>query len=292
VNDVTAASDEPDLAGQRILVTGASRGIGLAIAHRCATAGAHVVLVARDRAALRVAEESLAGGPHDAIALDVADATSWAEAAPEHGLDTDLDGLVTAAGVLGPIGRVGTWNVLEFERTLAINVTGTLLAITTCLPALERSSGGIVTLSGGGATSPLPRFDAYAASKAAVVRLTENIAVGIAESGVRVNSIAPGFIVTDMHNATIAAGPEAVGQEYFDRTVRAVESGGGDSPQFAADLAAFLLSDRSSGITGRLLSARWDPWRDEAFLERLRTDSDFCTLRRIDAQFFDRAAHS
>jgi NAD(P)-dependent dehydrogenase (short-subunit alcohol dehydrogenase family) len=278
--------EEKGLLGKRIVVTGASRGIGRAIAQHLAALGASLVIIARDRDALNAGRETLPGGPHDVAAFDVSDADAWQRVAKELDLANTVHGLVTAAGVIGPIGPVGTWNVAEFQKTIDINVTGTLLAILTCLPALEQTEGSIVTLSGGGATAPLPRFDAYATSKAAVVRMTENLARDLPPQ-VRLNSIAPGFVVTEMHRSTISAGPEMVGREYFDRTLRAIEEGTGDSPRLAAELCAFLLSNPARGITGRLLSARWDPWREDTFLHRLMADPDFCTLRRVDGQFFD-----
>ena len=274
-------------ADRRIVVTGASRGIGRVIAERLATLGATLVLVARDRSALEAVAASLPG-THDVVALDVGDEGAWQTWASSVERQ-QIDGLITAAGVIGPIGPAGTWPVAEFAATLTTNVTGTLIPILSCLPSLTASHGSIVTLSGGGATSPLPRFDAYATSKAAVSRLTENLARDLGPSGVRVNAIAPGFIVTEMHNATLAAGPELVGQAYFDRTKRAIDEGGGDSPELAAELAEFLLSADAAGITGKLISARWDRWHEEPFQRRLREDADFCTVRRIDAQFFDRS---
>jgi 3-oxoacyl-[acyl-carrier protein] reductase len=273
--------------GKRIVVTGASRGIGFVIAHHLAALNARVVLVARDRDGLDRAAKRLPGGSHEVVAIDVSNEQSWSAAA-ESLVGGGVDGLVTAAGVIGPIGPLGTWDVTDFRATLDVNVTGTLLAIATCLPALAGSAGSVVTLSGGGATAPLPRFDAYAASKAAVSRLTENLGRDLEPDGIRVNAVAPGFIVTEMHDSTIAAGPELVGQAYFDRTRQAIDDGKGDPPELAAELTAFLLSDSSRGISGKLISARWDPWREEPFQRRLREDVDFCTVRRIDAQFFDR----
>jgi hypothetical protein len=92
--------------------------------------------------------------------------------------------------------------------------------------------------------------------------------------------------VTGMQDDVLAAGPERVGQAYYDKVKQAVESGGGEDPQLAADLVAWLLSDDSRGIAGKLLAAKWDPWRDPAFQERLRNEPDLATLRRIDDQFF------
>jgi NAD(P)-dependent dehydrogenase (short-subunit alcohol dehydrogenase family) len=135
-------------------------------------------------------------------------------------------------------------------------------------------------LSGGGATTPLPRITAYAAAKAAIVRLAESVALDVKEAGIDVNSIAPGALNTRMMNELIAAGPAAVGQAFFDR-MRKVAEEGGTPLERGASLAVFLASAESDGITGRLLSAPWDPW--EA-LQQHRGDldaSDIYTLRRI-----------
>lgn len=274
------------LTGQRVLVTGASRGIGLAVASRLARDGAEVVLVARDADRLQQAMEQLAPGSHAAIAFDVTDRSAWRASLGTIAPAGFLSGVVTAAGVLTPIGPIGSWDVEEFRRTLDVNVIGTLLAIESAIPYLKTSHGSVVAFSGGGATGAFPRYDAYAASKAAVVRLVENLAVELQSDRVRVNCVAPGFVLTGMHDDTLAAGADRVGRQYFDRTRGALEKGEGDSPDLAANLVSFLLSSASEPITGKLISARWDPWRDEEFRRRLVEDADFATLRRIDGQFF------
>lgn len=235
---------------------------------------------------LAAVRDSLAGQGHDAIALDVTDEAAWDEARGRIAPDGVLHGVVTAAAVLGPIGPVGSFEPAAFAATLKVNVLGTLLPVASLLQPLAAAKGAVVTFSGGGATGPFPRYDAYAASKAAVVRLSENLAAELAPSGVRVNSVAPGFVVTEMHEETIAAGPKLAGDEYHERTRQAVELGAGDPPELAASLVGFLLSEEAAGITGKLVSARWDPWQDEAFRRRLRSEKDFATLRRIDGQLF------
>jgi 3-oxoacyl-[acyl-carrier protein] reductase len=269
-----------------VVVTGASRGIGAVVARRLAELGARLALVGRDRRALDDLALSLAGDAHDQVVLDVADESGWTSAAERLAPDGVVHGIVTAAGELGPIGPIGSWSVADFRRTLDVNLVGTLLPIVTLLEPLGAGGGSVVTFSGGGATGAFPRFDAYATSKVAVARLTENLAAELGPRGIRLNCVAPGFILTNMHNATLAAGPELVGADYYQRTRSAMESGGGDPAHLAADLAAFLLSDDSRTITGRLISARWDPWRDEAFRDRLGREPDLATLRRIDDQFF------
>jgi 3-oxoacyl-[acyl-carrier protein] reductase len=275
------------LHGRRIVLTGASRGIGAVVASVLADEGASLALVARDHGALEDLRAGLPGGPHHSVAFDVADEEAWSRAAQLCAPQGVVHGVVTAAALLPPIGPVGGWSVADFRRTLDVNVVGTLLAVTTLLGELEEARGAsVVTFSGGGGTAPFENFAAYATSKAAVVRMTENLSVELAGRGVRLNSVAPGFIVSPMHDATIAAGPAKVGQEYYERTKRAIEGGDGDPPELAAALVAFLLSSASAGITGKLLSARWDPWAEGDFQARLRAEKDLATLRRIDDQFF------
>jgi 3-oxoacyl-[acyl-carrier protein] reductase len=264
-------------------VTGASRGIGRAVAGALADRGWRVALIARDAEALEQARAELAGEGHEAFALDVADERAWERLADA--LER-VDGLVCAAALLAPVGPLGSYRVADFRRTLDVNVTGTLLAIESCAAALRASGGAVVTFGGGGATAPLPRFDAYAASKAAVVRLTENLAVELAEAGVRVNCIAPGFVATDIHRATLEAGPGLAGEAYFERT-RADLAKGGVPAQEAAELACLLLEGGAeTAFTGRLISAQWDPWRDPVFRRRLAAEPDLATLRRVDDVFF------
>ena len=201
--------------------------------------------------------------------MDVADEDAWERLAPHLG---DVHGLVCAAAVLDPVGPIGSYAVADFRRTLNINVVGTLLAIGTCLPALRASRGAVVTFGGGGATSPLPRFDAYAASKAAVVRLTENLALELAGEGVRVNCVSPGFVATSIHRSTLAAGPELAGADYFERTRAELERGGVPAREAAELICLLLEGDPDAPFTGKLISAQWDGWREAGFRRRLASE--------------------
>ncbi len=272
------------LGGRRVLVTGASRGIGGETARLLAELGATVVAAARSRADVEASVAQLPGEGHRALALDVAEEEGWRAAADSGALE-GIDGLVTAAAVLAPVGPVGSYAPAEFWATMRVNVLGTLLAVHHCLGSLEAARGAVVTFAGGGATSPQPRYDAYATSKAAVVRLTENLALELAERGVRVNAVAPGFVATEIHAATLHAGPGMAGAGYFASTERQLDAGGVPARR-AAELTAFLLGEEARGITGRLISAPWDPWEEPAFRQRLREEPDLATVRRIDDQFF------
>jgi NAD(P)-dependent dehydrogenase (short-subunit alcohol dehydrogenase family) len=265
----------------RVLVTGGSMGIGAACARRLASDGWSVVVAARGREAIEATVASLDGEGHEGLVLDVGDPAGWALARSSV---ARLDALVHAAAIIGPIGPAEEIDPTAFLDVLRVNVLGTLLAVRACLPALREVGGPIVAFSGGGATGPLPRYDAYAASKAATARLVENLAA----DGVRINAIAPGFVATRLHEATRAAGSDAAGGDYFARTMRDLDAGG-TPPEVAAELVAFLLSEAAQGIAGRLISAPWDPWREPEFQERLRDERDLATLRRIDDQFFTTA---
>jgi len=144
----------------------------------------------------------------------------------------------------------------------------------------RRGYGKIIQLSGGGATAPMPRVSAYAASKAAVVRFAETLALELAAHKIDVNCVAPGALNTKMLDEILAAGPQTVGDDLYKRLVKQKESGGA-SLENAAALAVFLAAHDSDGITGRLISAVWDPWRDLPSHRDELVGSDIYTLRRI-----------
>lgn len=146
---------------------------------------------------------------------------------------------------------------------------------------MKRKGGGkIVNLSGGGATNPLPRLSAYAASKAAVVRLTETLAEELREFSIMVNAIAPGALNTRFLDEVLQAGPELVGSTFYEKALKQRNTGGAPIEKGVA-LCVYLASSASDGITGKLISALWDPWERLADLQTELRSSDIYTLRRI-----------
>lgn len=275
------------LQGRSAIVTGASQGLGLAIARAFAKAGANLIICARDQQAIDAAGDDIAGvvaagarvvATRADVSQEVDVRRLAAEAFASFGR---IHILVNNAGVYGPMGSIDQVDWTEWVRAIEINIYGSVLPIRAMLPHFrEHRYGKVIQLSGGGATTPLPRITAYAAAKAAIVRLAESVALDVKEEGIDVNSIAPGALNTRMMNELIAAGPEAVGQAFFDR-MRKVAEEGGTPLERGAELAVFLASAESDGITGRLLSAPWDPWET---LPQHRDDldsSDIYTLRRI-----------
>lgn len=269
------------LGGRRILLTGAGGAIGRAVAVELARQGADVVLVGRTQHTLDETLAALPAGDHATLPLDVGSGDDWTAAAASL---TGITDVVAAAAVLNPVGPIGTYDPAEFWSTMQINVLGTLLAIHHTLASVRAARGSIVVFSGGGATKPLPRYDAYATSKAATVRLAENLAVELEADGVRVNAIAPGFVASAMHEVTLSAGAEAAGDDYFASTQANLDRGG-VPPERSAALVAKLLVPGGPAITGRLLSAEWDPWEDDAFLTEMAASADLGRLRRVDDVF-------
>ena len=192
-----------------------------------------------------------------------------------------IDILVNNAGVQPPIGPLVDNDPQEWEQAIAVNLLGPFHCLQAVLPGMiERGQGKIINLSGGGATAPRPNFSAYAASKAAVVRLTETLAEELRPHNIQVNAIAPGAINTRMLDEVLEAGA-AAGDELAAARERSQQ--GGTPVELAADLVVFLASERSGQLTGKLISAPHDDWRtwDDGRIEEL-VGSSWYTLRRLD----------
>jgi len=267
-----------------VVVTGGGMGIGKEIARAFARAGDRLVLCGRTRELLQqaAAEVSTFEGQVTTAQCDVSRNDSVTrfvgETVRAHGR---IDVLVNNAGVYGPIGTAVENDPEAWLQALEINLFGVFLMTHHVAPVMIRQGGGaIINLSGGGATSPKPRYSAYASAKSGVVRFTEICAIELAEHAIRVNAIAPGFIATRLHDETIAAaGPDA-------EAVRRKVEQGGDDPAQAAELAVFLAGPEAEGINGKLFSAIWDDWKGTQTQAALRRSPELYTLRRIDDLLF------
>lgn len=136
------------------------------------------------------------------------------------------------------------------------------------------------TLVAGGATAPLPFISAYAASKAAVVRLTETLSEEVKDFGVDINAVAPGALNTRLMDEVLEAGQESVGESFYQSTIKQ-QAGGGTSLEKGAELCVYLASEKSNGITGKLISAVWDSWSEFDNHRKDIETTDIYTLRRI-----------
>jgi NAD(P)-dependent dehydrogenase (short-subunit alcohol dehydrogenase family) len=274
------------LAGRNAIITGASQGLGKEIARHFLNEGANVLLCARTESDLKSAQAELAASAQGQRVLAQACDVSNAEqvkavvdiALREFGT---IHALVCNAGVYGPMGPTDTADIDEWRRAMDINVFGVLLPCRALMPHFKSTRyGKIVVLSGGGATNPLPNISAYAASKAAAVRLAETLAEELREFHVDVNAVAPGALKTRLVDQVLAAGPEKVGAAFFAKNKKWSEEGA--TPlDLGARLCVYLASAESDGITGKLLSAQWDPWQTLHTHREQLAKSDIYCLRRI-----------
>lgn len=274
------------LKGLNALITGGSQGLGKAIAEQFLAEGANVVLCARSEKDLNSTRTELATKFSSQKILSKACDVSNEPQVNELIAFTlrelgSIDALVLNAGVYGPMGPTESVDLNEWRRAIDINLFGVLLPCRAIIPHFKKAGRGkIVVLSGGGATNPLPNISSYAASKAAVVRLMETLAEELRPHHVDVNAIAPGALATRLVDEVLAAGPDKVGAAFFEKNKQWKEKGA--TPlELGAKLAVYLASAESNGITGKLISAQWDPWAKLAEHRDELAKSDIYCLRRI-----------
>ncbi|WP_410601742.1 SDR family NAD(P)-dependent oxidoreductase [Amycolatopsis sp. lyj-90] len=232
------------LDGKVALVTGGTRGIGLATARALAEAGATVVLTGRDEA--KAKEAAAAAGAASGLALDVTDAKAVSTVvrgvAKEHG---KLDIVVANAGIMEDA-LLGMIRDELIDTTLSTNVAGTLHTVQAAARAMMRKkSGAIVVLASIVGEHGSAGQTVYAASKAAVANIARSAAKELGRSGIRVNAVAPGVIDTDLTSGlTEDAKAENIGKTPLGRL---------GTPEDVANAIRFLVSDDASFITGQVL---------------------------------------
>jgi 3-oxoacyl-[acyl-carrier protein] reductase len=277
------------LSGKSAIVTGASQGLGHEIARHFLAAGADIAICARSAVDIESAALALRQAHPNrnvlAVTCDIARTEDldrlFDAVASTFGT---LDILVNNAGIHGPIGPLDAIDWAAWQEAIAVNLNGTVYA---CRRAVQHFKGKpadrhrkIINLSGGGATAPQPGLTAYGASKAGLARFTETLAEEVKAFGIDVNAVAPGALKTRLLDELLAAGPQNIGEQDHSRVSRLKEDGTAPMAH-AAELAVFLASAASDGITGKLISALWDNWPAwPAHIDELQR-SDIYTLRRI-----------
>lgn len=252
-----------------IVITGSSSGIGKYLADSLAAKGHEICRLARS--------------PQNGFSLecDVADWPAMEQAAKTVSQKwAAVNALICCAGIQEPIGPAMEMDPWLWRRNLAVNLDGTFFAIRAFYAALKKSPSRakILCFSGGGSTSPRPNFTAYGVAKTGVVRLVETLAAEWSGHPPDINAIAPGAIFTRMTEEVLARGQSA-GKKEFEQASKMSRD---NTTQLGGvlGLIEFLLSPGSDGISGKLISAQWDPWEK---LHEFKNDlaGDIYTLRRI-----------
>lgn len=255
----------------KIVVTGSSSGIGRFLAESLAEQGHEVCGLARSRP------------EGHGLQCDVSDWTALHRCAEKLATEwTSLDALICCAGIQEPIGPAMEMAPQDWRRNLAVNLDGTFFSIRAFYSLLNKSAtrAKIICFSGGGSTSPRPNFAAYGVAKTGVVRLVEMLAAEWQNQAPDINAIAPGAIYTKMTEQVLASGEKFAGRKEFESAAK-LPKDNADKLKKVLGLVEFLLSRSSDGISGRLISAPWDPWPNLAALREELMASDIYTLRRI-----------
>jgi len=266
-----------ELAGTVAMVTGAGRGIGRAIAEHLAGLGVKVLLCARSTDDLGAVARAIddAGGE---AAISVTDVLDFNDVQQAVDLAVDrwdrLDLLVNNAGSLAAIGPLWQTDPAEWRQDVTVNVLGVYHGCRAAVPVmLARGGGRVVNLVGGGTHTPFPNASAYAASKTAVMRLTENLQLELAGAGEPVHAFAmtPGLIRTSMTEQFVATDR---GRRWMQHTGRYLEEGKDVTPEAACRLVAAIARGHLDGFAGRFLSAP----QDAADLDALRAEGSRLAL--------------
>lgn len=270
------------LEGRISIITGGGRGIGKAISKRFAKEGSMVILASRSEKEIETTLEEIEREDGNGICVktDISRLNDLIKLSQKViNKYSKIDILVNNAGTVKPIGPFEKTDVKEWTENVKVNLFGSFYCIRTILPTMiSQKYGKIINLSGGGAFNPRPNFSAYAVSKSAIIRLTEQVAEETKDYNISVNAIAPGMIKTEMTEEVIRS--DVLAGKELNIAKKVMREGGSDINKIT-DLAVFLASKESDGFTGRTISAQWD---DLSYIKKNISEimkSDKFTMKRI-----------
>jgi 3-oxoacyl-[acyl-carrier protein] reductase len=272
--------DNYNLQNKTIIVTGGGRGLGRVITERLHRHNANVWICGREEKNLLEVVEACDNQNINYRVLDISD-----ENQVENFVNViikknkKIDALINNAGIYGPKGLIENITLKDFKKTIDINLFGSINFIKILIPHFkENNFGRIIQIAGGGATSPLPYISAYATAKVGIVRFIETVAEECKNYNITLNSIAPGILKTKMLDEIIEAGPDVVGNTFYKKMIDFKDKGE-SNPSATAELALYLISQKNNNVSGKIISAIWDNWKEGFDHELL--DGDIWTLRRL-----------
>lgn len=270
------------LKGKKAVVIGGSRGINKEVARAFLKEGADVIIVSRTKSELvKTTKELSALGSVDFYVADVAKFADMKKLATQVLKKwKNIDILVNGAAIPGPIGRVTDIDPKKWAHSIQVSLSGTFHGVKVFGPAMIKAKNGVIINYVGGGEGPMLNHSSYVAAKGGIARFTETVAVEFKDFGIRVNAIAPGAVNTFFLENLIKVGPKKAGEEHYRKALEQ-KNNGGVSPEKAAQLCVWLASDASRGVTGKILSAQWDPYTD--FPKHLSdiSNTDVYTMRRV-----------
>jgi len=276
-----------------ILLTGASGVIGTAIAKRLARAGYRLHLTSRQPTRLKALATELhqSGVPVSLIKLDLAKHATIEKVV--HAFFRSAKnpvGVICGAGHMGELGELSQARLSAWLKTVDENFTAQVLLIRAYLLAHKKkrlTRGRIVAFSGAGlgGDGPFSHMSAYGSAKAALTHFVEAISAEVQPLGITVNTIAPGQVLSTITQQVLKAGNKA---GHLQASAQRCIETGGTSPDLAAQLVEFLLTPAADGITGRLISARFDLDSLRNDPSKVNTQPSLYRLRRIDNNLYEK----
>jgi len=260
-----------------IIITGASRGLGEAIAKRCLRTKENLILLSRNEPGIHLSMNS------DWYSCDLREESEVYSVVLKILKEYDtIDAIINNAGMQGDIeslSEISSWKT--WKDVINTNLLSPILLIKMLLQRMP-DGGKIINISGGGATSPREGLSAYATSKTGLVRFSETLACELSRRKIDVNCISPGAMYSAMTDEAISLGENSHYEKEYLSAITTKKTGGFQKDK-VTELIMFLLSEHSNGITGKLISAQWDNWKKFPMNPNIK-DSDVYTLRRIVAK--------
>ena len=270
-----------------VLITGSSEGLGYEAAKHFLISGANLIICSRNFKKIKKAHKNLESIKKKkqkifSISADVSkskDVKRLLKVSLKKFKKIDI--LINNAGVLGPKGHIEKINWKNWVKTIEINLLGSVLLCKSLIPHFKKKNKGkIIQLSGGGATGPFPMFGSYAVSKAGIVRFIENLSEENKKFNININAVSPGILNTSMLDEILRTKKSIIGYKNYKKYLLAKKKRNNQMKE-ACDLILFLGSNYSNGISGKLISAKWDNWRNWMKRKNKIKSSDVYTIRRI-----------
>ena len=190
-----------------------------------------------------------------------------------------LDGIICCQGFLGEPENIYDYDVDRWFKIFNLNFKSNFIIINKLLKLVKKNEfSKIIFFSGGGAFNTFEKFSAYSVAKTALVRFAENLALELRKYKIIVNCIAPGFMKTNIHNEGLKK-MKKLPKAYKAQLQKNMKS----KPDFkkVVGLVNFIIKTKSMDISGRTISANWDKWNGKKFIEFLKNNKDYLTLRRV-----------